>query len=69
LRDEGILVSGAFDSKSDDPYHDITIQKCCGTDDDCSHLKINYQINGAYKLLNLPRVAIGPENALTEQLA
>jgi len=52
--EEGALVCGASNSKSDEPYHYITIQGCSDPDDeddDGIHFEIDDQINGNYNLL------------------
>lgn len=52
--EEGALVCGASNSKSDEPYHYIIIQGCSDPndeDDDGIHFEIDDQINGNYNLL------------------
>jgi hypothetical protein len=51
---DGTLVCGASNSKSDEPYHYITIQGWSDPDDEDDHgihFEIDDQINGDYNLL------------------
>ena len=54
VEEDGALVCGASNSKSDAPYHYITIQGNSDPDDgdnDGVHFEIDDQINGNYDLL------------------
>jgi hypothetical protein len=54
VEDEGALVCGASNAKSEDPFHYITIQGYADPgdeDDDGIYFEIDDQINGDYNLL------------------